>query len=119
MSESEAPSTAGRVVAVLLLVLQAASVLVFGGIGLFIAFVSDSCGASSVCDTDRIAIGMMTPLGVAVAFFLISLVQTIARIRAGRSAWWVPILWTVLSASGVVIGFMIAASGVAPNGSLV
>lgn len=104
--------------AILLLVVQAASVLVFGAFGLFIAFVSDSCGASSVCNTDRIAIGMMTPFGVAVVFFVISLVQAIIRMRAGKSAWWVPIVWTVLSASGIVIGFMIAASGVAPDGSL-
>lgn len=119
MSEQNEPSTAGRVVAILLLVLQAGSVLVFGALGLFIAFISDSCGASSVCDTDRIALGMMTPFGVAVLFFVISLVHTIKRMASGNSAWWVPILWTVLSASGVVIGFMVAASGVAPDGSLV
>lgn len=105
-------------VAIVFLVVQAASVLVFGGLGLFIAFISDSCGASSVCDTDRIAIGMMTPLAVAVIFFLVSLVQTIVRMRADKSVWWVPIVWTVLSAGGVVLGFAIAESGVSPNGSL-
>ncbi|MCX6397623.1 MAG: hypothetical protein NTV23_14140 [Propionibacteriales bacterium] len=119
MSEQSEPSTAGRTVAILLLVLQAASVLVFGGFGLFIAFVSDSCGASSTCDTNLIAIGMMTPLAVALLFFVVSLVQTIKRIRAGRSVWWVPIVWTIVSASGIVLGFVVAASGVAPNGSLV
>ena len=118
MNDAAAPSTAGRVVAVLLLIVQAVSVLVFGGFGLFIAFVSDSCGASSTCDTDRIALGMMTPLAVALVLFIVSLVQTIKRFRAGRSVWWVPILWTLLSATGIVLGFVIAASGVSSNGSL-
>ena len=110
VSAGNEPSTTGRVVAI---------VLLFGGVGLFIAFVSDSCGSSSTCDTDRIAIGMMIPLGVSVLFFVISLVQVIRRVRADKSAWWVPILWTVLSASGIIIGFAVAASGVAPNHSLV
>ena len=118
MSDQAAPSTGGRVVAILFLVGQAVSVLVFGGFGLFIAFVSDSCGSSSTCDTGRIALGMMTPLAVALLLFIVSLVQTIKRMRDGKSAWWVPILWTVLSASGVVLGFVIAASGVSSNGSL-
>ncbi|WP_209722585.1 hypothetical protein [Marmoricola sp. OAE513] len=109
----------GIVIPIILLVLQVGSVLVFGAFGLFIAFISDSCGASSTCDTDRIALGMMTPLGVAVLFFLISLVHSIKRMRADESAWWVPIVWTTLSASGIVIGFIVAASGVAANGSLV
>lgn len=112
------PSTAGRVVAIVFLVLQAASALVFGAFGLFIAFVSDSCGASSTCNTDLIAIGMMTPLAVAVIFFIVSLVLTIVRMRDGRSVWWVPIVFTVLSAGGIVLGFVIAASGVSPNGTL-
>lgn len=119
MSEQVEPSTGGRVAAILLLVVQAASVLVFGGFGLFIAFISDSCGASSTCDTDRIALGMMTPLAVALLFFIASLVQTIKRMREDKSVWWVPIVWTVLSVSGIVLGFVIAESGVAPNGTLV
>jgi len=118
MPEQSESSPVDRVVAILLLALQAGSVVIFGGLGLFIAFVSDSCGSSSDCDTGRIALGMMTPLVVAVAFFVVSLVQTIKRLRAGRSAWWVPIVWTVLSASGVVLGFVIAASGVSSSGSL-
>jgi zinc transporter ZupT len=119
VSEQSAPSTGGRVAAIVLLVLQAFSVLLFGGLGLFIAFISDSCGASSTCDSDRIALGMMTPLGVSVLLFVVSLVQVVLRMRADRSVWWVPIVWTVLSAGGVVLGFVVAESGVAPNGSLV
>jgi hypothetical protein len=116
--ENNEPSTGGRVVAFFLLFLQALSVLVFGGFGLFIAFVSDSCGASSTCNYDQIGFALMIPLGVAVLCFVISLVQTIKRVRADKSAWWVPIMWTVISASGVVIGFMVAADAVAPNHSL-
>jgi hypothetical protein len=119
VSVENGSSTTGRLVAFLLLFVQAFSVLLFGGVGLFIAFVSDSCGSSSTCDDGRIAAGMMIPLGVSALFFLISLVQTIRRVRANRSAWWVPLVWTFLSASGIVIGFAVAASGVAPNHSLV
>jgi hypothetical protein len=118
MSDQNEPSTTGRVVAFVLLFAQAFSVLLFGGVGLFIAFVSDSCGSSSTCDDGRIAVGMMIPLGISALFFLISLIQVIRRVRADKSAWWVPILWTALSASGIVIGFAVAASGVAPNHSL-
>lgn len=118
MSENNEPSSGGRAVAILFLILQAVSVVVFGGLGLFVAFVSDSCGSSSTCDEGRIAAGMMTPLAVALLFFVISLVQTIRRMRAGKSVWWVPIVWTLLSASGVVLGFLVAISGVADNGSL-
>lgn len=116
--QPEQPSTAGRVVAIIGLVVQALAGLVFSGFGLFIAFVSDSCGASSECDTDRIALGMMTPMAVCILFFVISLVMTIRRIAQGRPAWWVPILWTVLSFGGIILGFVVASSGVAPNGSL-
>ena len=99
------PSTAGRVVAILGLVVQAFAGLVFSGFGLFIAFVSDSCGASSECDTDRIALGMMTPLAVCIVLFIVSLVMTLKRMADGRSCWWVPILWTVLSFGGIILGF--------------
>lgn len=111
--------TADRAATVVLLVLQALAVLVFGGLGLFIAFVSDSCGASATCDSDRIALGMMTPVVVAALFFVVSLVWSVKRLAQSRVAWWVPILMTVLSASGVVLGFAVAASGVHGNGSLV
>lgn len=119
VSDQNQSSSGGRAATIVLLVLQAGSVLVFGGFGLFIAFISDSCGSSSTCDTNRIALGMMTPLAVSVVLFVVSLVHAIARMRGGRSAWWVPILWTFLSAFGIVIGFMVAASGVSSNGSLV
>ena len=55
MSDQNQPSAGGRAATIILLILQAGSVVVFGAFGLFIAFMSDSCGASSVCDTDRIA----------------------------------------------------------------
>lgn len=118
LQQSE-PSTGGRVIAILGLVVQAGSVLVFGGFGLFIAFVSDSCGASSECNEDLIAAGMMTPLVVSVVIFVVSLVMTIKRFADGRSVWWVPIVWTVVSMGGIVLGFVVATAGVAPNGELV
>jgi Family of unknown function (DUF6264) len=113
------PRPTDRALTIVFLVLQAVSVLVFGGMGLFIAFISDSCGSSSTCDDGRIAAGMMTPLGVSVLLFVVALIHAITRMRAHRSSWWVPVLWTLLSVGGVVLGFFVAASGVAPDHSLV
>jgi len=110
--------TGDRVATIVLLVLQAAGVLVFAAAGLLIVFVSDSCGAAdTTCDSGRIAWGVMTPPLVAAAFFVISLVWSIKRMAQSRLAWWVPILMTVLSVGGVVLGYVIAASGV-HNGNL-
>ena len=92
--------------------------MVFGAFGLFIAFVSDSCGSSTTCNTNLIAVGMLTPFAVAVLFFVISLVHTIKRIRANKPAWWVPVMWTVLSFGGIGAGFVVAIAGVSKNGSL-
>ena len=111
--------TGDRAATIVLLVLQAAGVLVFAAAGLFVVFVSDSCGAGdTTCDGGRIAWGVMTPPLVAAAFFVLSLIWSIKRMAQSRLAWWVPILMTVLSAGGVVLGFAIAASGV-HHGSLV
>ncbi|WP_246004987.1 DUF6264 family protein [Nocardioides marmorisolisilvae] len=111
--------TGDRAATIVLLVLQALGILVFGAFGLFIVFVSDSCGSSSTtCDDGRIAWGVMTPPLVAAGLFVISLIWSIKRMAQSRPAWWVPILMTVLSVGGVVLGFAIAASGV-HNGNLV
>jgi len=110
--------TADRAATIVLLVLQAAGVLFFGAFGLFIIFVADSRGAAeTTCDGGRIAWGTMTPPLVATAFFVASLIWSIKRLAQSRPAWWVPILMTVLSVSGVVLGYVIAASGV-HNGNL-
>ncbi|MFL6109142.1 MAG: DUF6264 family protein [Marmoricola sp.] len=102
-----------RAATIVLLVLQACGVLVFGAFGLFLVFVSDSCGAGdTTCDGGRIAWGVMTPPLVAATFFVVALVWAIKRMAQNRVAWWVPVLMTVLSVSGVVLGYLIAASGV-------
>lgn len=107
-----------RPITIVLLVLQALSVLVFGAFGLFIAFVSDSCGASARCNTDLIGAGMVTPLVVSVVLFVVSLVHSVAFMRAHKYSWWIPLLWTVLSGGGIALGFVVALSGVSSNGSL-
>jgi hypothetical protein len=110
--------TGDRAATIVLLVLQGLGIFLFGALGLFIVFVSDSCGsADTTCDGGRIAWGVMTPPLVAVVLFVVSLVWSIKRMAQSRTAWWVPVLMTVLSAGGVVLGFVIAASGV-HNGNL-
>ena len=54
---------------------------------------------------------------MATGFFVASLVWSIKRMAQNRVAWWVPIVMTALSVSGVVLGYAIAASGV-HNGKL-
>lgn len=83
-------------------------------LGLFIAFASDSCGASSTCNEGLITLGMVTPLAVVALCFVLSLFFTIRRLQAGRMAWWVPLVFTVLSVSGLVLGFALASAGVTP-----
>ncbi len=115
MSEPQTRFVADRVASVILLIVQALVGAVLSYLGLFIAFFSDSCGASSTCNESLITLGMATPVTVAALCLVISLVWTVKRLVAGRMAWWVPVLWTALSLVGLVLGFVFASAGVTPN----
>jgi uncharacterized membrane protein YhaH (DUF805 family) len=115
VSETTGSNTADRVVSILLLIGQAVVGAVLSFMGLFISMASDSCGASSTCNEGLIGAGVATPLVVVVVSFVVSLIFTIRRLAAGRMAWWIPVVGTVVSVGGLFLGFAIASMGVTPN----
>jgi uncharacterized membrane protein YhaH (DUF805 family) len=115
VSETNGSNTADRAVSILLLFGQALVGAVLSFMGLFNSMVSDSCGASSTCNDGLIVAGVATPLVVVLVCFVLSLIFTIKRLSAGRMAWWIPLVWTVVSVGGLFLGFAIASMGVTPN----
>jgi Family of unknown function (DUF6264) len=80
-----------------------------------LAFSGDSCGASSLCNSNQQGVGFA--IAVIGAWFplLIVLILSIAFLVTKRIAFWIPIAGIVLSLVITVIGFVIAFSAVTPN----
>ncbi|MGR0318829.1 hypothetical protein [Agromyces sp. ZXT2-3] len=105
------------------LVLTIAMLVVMAGLALlllffsfFLAFAGDSCGASSTCDTDLIATGMLVAMILPIGVAVIALVGAVILLVLRRIAFWIPLVGMVLMVGAFVLGAAIAASGVQPNG---
>lgn len=96
--------------AIVLLVLQAAGVLVCGFLAIMLAFVSDACGTAS-CNDGLIGSGMAITGLVPVGLLVVSLIHVIVRGRRDESNWWVPLMWIAISAAAAVGGILIAFQG--------
>jgi hypothetical protein len=82
--------------------------------GLLFAFASDSCGASSVCNTDQLAGAMMFVLvGVWIPFVLL-LVLAIVLLVTRRLAFWVPLLGILIAIAILLGGFALVTGAVRP-----
>ena len=99
--------------------------LVIGGgiaIGLtffafFLVFASDPCGASTVCDTDRMSAGFfLALLGPGVVTGAAGIVAVVLLIRR-RISFWVPLVGIVLAVGVWIGGAALVISGV-PGASL-
>jgi uncharacterized BrkB/YihY/UPF0761 family membrane protein len=82
--------------------------------GALVAFVSDSCGASSTCNTDLVStafiIGTFGPAALAVIVLVFTIVWMVRR----HISFWIPIAGAVFAAGIVALAYLIASSGVTP-----
>lgn len=100
------------ILTIVLLLLFLVGAAILSALGFFVAFASDSCGASSVCDYD--AIGNATIFAIAGPWIpvLPVLIVSIVLLIKKRIAFWVPIVGGLLSVAALIIGFAWATSAV-------
>lgn len=84
-------------------------------VGLFLAFAGDSCGASSTCDTDQIATGMLIAVGGVWIPALFVLAGAVILLVVRKLAFWVPLVGVALTIGILCLGFAVATSAVVPN----
>ena len=102
------------VTTIVLLVLMIGAALVASFLSFFLAFAGDSCGASSVCDYDRMATGMMVAMIGPLLVGLLALIAAIIVLVLKRIAFWIPLLGILLIVGVFIGGFALTASGVTP-----
>ncbi len=83
-------------------------------LGFFLAFASDSCGASSVCDYDRMGTGMTIAVYGVWAPVLIVLILSIVLLALRRLAFWVPLVGILLTIALVVTGGVLVFGAASP-----
>jgi uncharacterized protein DUF6264 len=105
------------VTTIVLLVLMIGAALVASFLSFFLAFAGDSCGASSVCDYDRMATGMMVAMIGPLLVGLLALIAAVIVLVLKRIAFWIPIVGILLIAGIFAAGVAITISGVTPSGS--
>jgi uncharacterized protein DUF6264 len=102
------------VTTIVLLVLMIGAALLASFLSFFLAFAGDSCGASSVCDYDRMATGMMVAMIGPLLVGLLALIAAIILLVLRRIAFWIPLLGILLIVGVFIGGFALTASGVVP-----
>ena len=100
------------VLTIVLLVLMVGVALVAAFLSFFLAFASDSCGASAACDYDRIATGMLIAMIGPLVVGLIALVAAVIVLVLKRIAFWIPLVGIVLIIAVFFGGAALTASGV-------
>ena len=100
------------VLTIVLLVLMIGVALVASFFSFFLAFASDSCGASAVCDYDRIGLGMLVAMIGPLLVGLIALIAAVIVLVLKRIAFWIPIAGIVLIGAIFVGAVALTASGV-------
>lgn len=103
------------VVTIVLLLLMAALGFVLFFFSFFLAFASDSCGASSTCDTNLIATGMLVAMILPIGVGVLALIAAIIVLVLKRIAFWIPIAGMLLMVGAFALGAAIATSGVQPS----
>jgi hypothetical protein len=85
-------------------------------LGLMLVMASDSCGASSECDTNLIGLGVLLAVVAPWVCWVPALVLTIVRQARRRLTWWVPIAGGLAYVPLVVVAFLVINAGVEPTG---
>jgi len=116
-----APPTRERNVAdlvVTILGLAITAVLGLGAsfLGLMLVMASDSCGASSTCDTELIALGVLLAVAAPWIGWIPAVVAVVVRQRRRLLTWWIPLASGLAYAPLVVAAFLIIDAGVDPIG---
>ena len=83
-------------------------------VSFFIVFAGDSCGASSVCNDDQIANGILVMLGGVWVPTLFVLAGSIVLLVTRRIAFWVPLVGALLTIAIAFVGFALVVSAVQP-----
>ncbi|MGW4929370.1 DUF6264 family protein [Agromyces sp. NPDC004153] len=102
------------VTTIVLLVLMIGAALLASFFSLFLAFAGDSCGASSVCNYDLMATGMMVAMIGPLVVGLFALIAAVIVLVLKRIAFWIPLVGILLIVGVFIGGFALTAAGVTP-----
>jgi hypothetical protein len=100
------------VLTIVLLVLMVCAAVLASFLSFFLAFAGDSCGASAVCDYDRIAAGMLVAMIGPLVVGLLAVVAAVIVLVLKRIAFWIPLVGIALIVAVFVGGVALTASGV-------
>jgi hypothetical protein len=103
------------VVTIVGLVITGLLALAASVLGLMLVMASDSCGASSDCDTNLIGLGVLLAVVAPWLCWIPALVFTIVRQVRHRLTWWVPIVGGVAYVPLVVVALLVIDAGVTPT----
>lgn len=99
-------------IVLLILLLVISVVAAVAGLGL--AMAGDGCGASSVCDTGRIAEGFLAGISVPLVIGFVALVVTIITLVLRRLSFWIPLVGILLVIASEAAAWAWANSGIVP-----
>ena len=102
------------VTTIVLLVLMIGAALLASFFSLFLAFAGDSCGASSVCNYDLMATGMMVAMIGPLLVGLLALIAAVIMLVLKRIAFWIQLVGILLIVAVFIGGFALTAAGVTP-----
>jgi hypothetical protein len=105
------------VTTIVLLVVAGAVAVGLTFFAFFLVFASDPCGASTVCDTDRMSAGFFLALLGPGAVTLVAVIVAVVLLVLRRISFWVPIVGILLAVGVWVGGAALVVSGV-PGASL-
>jgi len=94
------------VLGVALLVVLLATAAVLGFAGAFLVMASDSCGASTVCSTERLSAGVLVAMIGPAVVAVVAAVALVVRLVRTRLAFWVPLV-------GIAVAVLVWAAGAA------
>lgn len=100
------------ILTIVLLIAYLLGTLVASFSAFFLAFAGDSCGASSVCDENQMANGMMIALYAVWIPALFVVIGAIVLLVLRRLAFWVPLVGGALTIIISIIGWAVTISAV-------
>ena len=113
MTDTTAPrNTLDVVLSVVFALLAAALAIILGILGITLAFMGDSCGASAVCDYTQLSAGILLAMMLPAVITVVFIVWMIVRLVRRKRAFWVPLVGAVAAVIGWGIGYLVATSAV-------
>lgn len=103
------------VVTIVGLVITGLLALAASVLGLMLVMASDSCGASSECDTNLIGLGVLLAVVAPWLCWIPALVVTIVRQVRRRMTWWIPIVGGLAYVPLVAVALLVIDAGVTPT----